>query len=97
MSYDTSQNLLYSIQRNGTLTVYNAQNGFKLIFSTSLGIDVLCACMSNDVIFAGSKGGNIAIFDIASKQIYPISSEIPLRVISHLLARSSIEPICDSR
>lgn len=95
MGYDSSQNLLFSVQRNGTLTVYNAQNGFKLIYSTSLGIDVLCACMSDNVIFAGSKGGNIAIFDIASKQIYPISSEIPLRVISYLLVRSSIESICD--
>ena len=80
MKYDESQNYLFSVQRNGTLTVHNAADKFNLIFSTSLGSDVLCACMSDSVIFAGSKGGNITIYDIASQNTYSILSTLPLRV-----------------
>ena len=80
MHYDDNQNYLFSVQRNGSLTVYNAADNFKLIFSTTLGSDVLCACMSESVIFAGSKGGNITIYDIASQNTYSIPSTIPLRV-----------------
>lgn len=83
MHYDEKHNYLFSIQRNGTLTVYNAADQFKLIHSTSLGCDVLCACMSDLVIFAGSKGGNISIYDLASQTTYSISSVLPLRVNQH--------------